>query len=48
VLAVPAPTDDAAALTQGALVVLATTRRTAIALAAAATSDRLSVTLLRG
>jgi hypothetical protein len=28
--------------------VLATTRRTAIALAAAATSDRLSVTLLRG
>jgi pilus assembly protein CpaB len=48
VLAVPVPSDDAAALTQGALVVLATTRRTAIALAAAATSDRLSVTLLRG
>jgi Flp pilus assembly protein CpaB len=48
VLAVPAPADDAAGLTQGALVVLATTRRTAMALAAAAAGDRLSVTLLRG
>ena len=48
VLAVPSPDPDGSGVTQGALVVLATTRRVAAALAAAATSDRLSVTVLRG
>jgi pilus assembly protein CpaB len=48
VLAVPVPGDDTTGLTQGALVVLATTRRTALALAAAAVGDRLSVLVLGG
>jgi pilus assembly protein CpaB len=46
VLAVPAPGQDAVDTSQGALVVLATTARTAAVLAAASTGDRLSVTLL--
>jgi Flp pilus assembly protein CpaB len=48
VLAVPVPGDDAAGLTQGALVVLATSRRTALVLAAAAVGDRLSVLVHAG
>lgn len=47
VLAVPVPGQDGAGVTEGALVVLATTRHDALTLAAAATADRLSV-ILRG
>jgi pilus assembly protein CpaB len=46
VLTVPAPADDGGS--QGALVVVATTARVALALAAASTVERLSLSLLPG
>jgi pilus assembly protein CpaB len=48
VLAVPAPVDGGTVGSDGALIVVATTRAQASALATAATGDRLSVSLLRG
>lgn len=48
VLAVPTTSSDGVAASDGALVLLATTPREAVALAAAATADRLSVVLLPG
>ncbi|MGH3344734.1 MAG: Flp pilus assembly protein CpaB [Carbonactinosporaceae bacterium] len=48
ILAVPRGTDRAAALTEGALIVLATTPETAVELARAAVTSRLTLTLRSG